>query len=162
MTSDALRAAKLEKALRDLLAVIAADDLIPESVSYMRQARAALADLPRDGDGTVNMLACVARGLEPYASELAPDINCPACGETVKTEASATQTLALWQHWNWTCPKRAHAGDAEAQGWQHPVAAEYFICPECGPRVPVDEDGCCRMCGADCAVAAAAPPQGGQ
>lgn len=32
----------LEKALRDLLDVIAADNLIPESVSYMRQARAAL------------------------------------------------------------------------------------------------------------------------
>jgi hypothetical protein len=33
----------LRVALSELLAVIAADDLIPESVSYMRQARAALA-----------------------------------------------------------------------------------------------------------------------
>jgi uncharacterized paraquat-inducible protein A len=33
---------KLETALSDLLAVIAADNLIPESVSYMRQAREAL------------------------------------------------------------------------------------------------------------------------
>lgn len=32
----------VRQALRDLLDVIAADDLIPESVSYMRQARAAL------------------------------------------------------------------------------------------------------------------------
>jgi hypothetical protein len=30
-------------ALRDLLNVIAADDLVPESVSYMQQARAAIA-----------------------------------------------------------------------------------------------------------------------
>ncbi len=30
-------------ALRDVLNVIAADDLIPETVSYMRQARAAIA-----------------------------------------------------------------------------------------------------------------------
>ena len=33
----------LQEALRDLLDVISADDLVPESVSYMRQARAALA-----------------------------------------------------------------------------------------------------------------------
>jgi hypothetical protein len=37
-----MREERLETALRDLLAVIAADDLIPESVSYMRQAREAL------------------------------------------------------------------------------------------------------------------------
>jgi len=39
-----LKEQRLETALRDLLAVISADDLIPESVSYMRQARAALLD----------------------------------------------------------------------------------------------------------------------
>ena len=38
------RKRRLETALRDLLAVISADDLIPESVSYMRQAREALLD----------------------------------------------------------------------------------------------------------------------
>lgn len=26
----------------------------------------------------------------------------------------------------------------------------HFVCPECGPLVSVDEDGCCAMCGADC------------
>jgi hypothetical protein len=36
------RERRLETALRDLLTVIAADDLIHESVSYMRQARKAL------------------------------------------------------------------------------------------------------------------------
>lgn len=34
---------ELVEALRDLLQVIATDELIPESVSYMQQARAALA-----------------------------------------------------------------------------------------------------------------------
>jgi len=24
-----------------------------------------------------------------------------------------------------------------------------FDCPECGPAIAVDEDGCCRTCGAD-------------
>jgi len=38
-------------ALRDLLDVIAADDLIPETVSYMKQARAALADQPEPASG---------------------------------------------------------------------------------------------------------------
>lgn len=36
-----------EDALRDLLGVISTDDLIPESVSYMRQAREALAAHPK-------------------------------------------------------------------------------------------------------------------
>lgn len=26
----------------------------------------------------------------------------------------------------------------------------HFICPECGPHVSTDEDGCCVTCGADC------------
>jgi hypothetical protein len=29
---------------------------------------------------------------------------------------------------------------------------EHFVCPDCGPHVKVDEDGCCAMCGADCTV----------
>lgn len=26
----------------------------------------------------------------------------------------------------------------------------YFSCKECGPKVSVDDDGCCTMCGATC------------
>lgn len=29
-----------------------------------------------------------------------------------------------------------------------------FVCPGCGPRVKADEDGCCAVCGADCAMVA--------
>lgn len=29
---------------------------------------------------------------------------------------------------------------------------EHFVCPECGPRVKADEDGCCATCGRDCRV----------
>jgi len=29
---------------------------------------------------------------------------------------------------------------------------EMFVCPECGPRVKADEDGCCTGCGLDCTV----------
>lgn len=43
MCGSRWESADVVTALRDLLAVIEADDLIPESVSYMRQARAALA-----------------------------------------------------------------------------------------------------------------------
>lgn len=36
-----------------------------------------------------------------------PDaITCPLCGELVKQVASATLSLALWQHCNWTCVRR--------------------------------------------------------
>jgi len=34
------------------------------------------------------------------------EIDCPLCGVTVKQVASATLSLALWQHLNWACPKR--------------------------------------------------------
>jgi hypothetical protein len=30
------------------------------------------------------------------------------------------------------------------------MKAEHFRCPECGPHVRADEDGCCATCGADC------------
>ena len=29
---------------------------------------------------------------------------------------------------------------------------EYFTCPNCGPRVAVDEDGCCVTCGGDTVI----------
>ena len=34
----------------------------------------------------------------------------------------------------------------------------WFRCPDCGPRIAVDEDGCCTMCGADAVAEAATPP----
>lgn len=34
----------------------------------------------------------------------------------------------------------------------------YFECPECGPRISVDEDGCCVSCGRDAVEVAAARP----
>jgi hypothetical protein len=39
----------------------------------------------------------------PAVSVAEPEIECPACGETVKQVASATLSLALWQHYTWTC-----------------------------------------------------------
>lgn len=32
-----------------------------------------------------------------------PTIDCPACGASVRQVASATLSLALWQHWEWVC-----------------------------------------------------------
>ena len=48
-------------------------------------------------------------------------------------------------------------------GSETPPVKPYFVCPACGPRVGVDEDRCCTMCGEDCTVAEAgsetpAPP----
>jgi hypothetical protein len=34
----------------------------------------------------------------------------------------------------------------------------YFWCHECGARVAVDEDGCCRTCGRDTEVVGPYPP----
>ena len=30
------------------------------------------------------------------------------------------------------------------------VLPEHFVCPDCGPFVAADDDGCCIHCGADC------------
>lgn len=32
------------------------------------------------------------------------------------------------------------------------VEPQMFVCPECGPRVMADEDGCCATCGRDCTI----------
>jgi hypothetical protein len=37
---------------------------------------------------------------------------------------------------------------------EEPVhASKHAVCPECGPHVKFDEDGCCACCGADCTEA---------
>ena len=42
---------------------------------------------------------------------------------------------------------------------QEQTARRYhFVCPECGPNVAVDEDGCCRMCGGDAHPVTDTPP----
>ena len=33
------------------------------------------------------------------------------------------------------------------------VLPECFVCPDCGPIVKADEDGCCAYCGADTTTA---------
>lgn len=33
-----------------------------------------------------------------------------------------------------------------------PKAALHWVCSLCGPHVSADEDGCCAMCGKDCAA----------
>ena len=38
------------------------------------------------------------------------EIECPLCGATVKLVASATLSLALWQHVNWVCKELSFSG----------------------------------------------------
>lgn len=55
-------------------------------------------------DALTSILAVYDHSLaEPAA---APSIDCPLCGETVQQVASATLSLALWQHVNWKCSRR--------------------------------------------------------
>jgi len=55
----------------------------------------------------IGLLVAVESELSHVLAERpAETIDCPVCGETVSQVASATLSLALWQHWNWTCPKR--------------------------------------------------------
>lgn len=51
-------------------------------------------------------------------ASLSPQIACPVCGEVVKQVASATLDLALWQHYNWVCPKRASLSPSSPQAWE--------------------------------------------
>jgi hypothetical protein len=63
------------------------------------------------------LLREAAASLSPAArAEESPQIDCPLCGETVQQVASATLSLALWQHCNWTCPKlHGPAGGARGE-----------------------------------------------
>lgn len=47
------------------------------------------------------------------------------------------------------------------QGGEEEPQTEHFRCPDCGPRIKADEDGCCTMCGADCTIESM-PEQGGE
>jgi len=47
---------------------------------------------------------CLLVRAEPPAEGWRPtEIDCPLCGTTVQQVASATLSLALWQHVNWAC-----------------------------------------------------------
>jgi rubrerythrin len=57
------------------------------------------------------------------------------CGEQMLTHA---------------CPKELRRVTAERDALRATLAvAAPWVCPECGPHVRVDEDGCCATCGAD-------------
>ena len=43
------------------------------------------------------------------------EIDCPLCGATVQQVASATLSLALWQHVNWTCSKAGTGDEAQSR-----------------------------------------------
>lgn len=69
--------------------------------------------------------------------------HCLACGELIPLDlpigfAEFLSRLRAFEKEHARCP-------AVAKGW----------CPQCGPRVAVDEDGCCEACGATAAGAGA-------
>jgi DNA repair exonuclease SbcCD ATPase subunit len=53
--------------------------------------------------------------LREWTTEDTPQIDCPLCGVTVKQVASATLSLALWQHVNWVCEKAKEVASLRAQ-----------------------------------------------
>ncbi len=78
-----------------------------------------------------------------------PQIDCPLCGVTVKQVASATLSLALWQHVNWVC-----------QSAQQDRARTTLIC-HCGyamlPMNTVEHVYGCTKCGNTVRLAASHP-----
>ncbi len=48
-----------------------------------------------------------------------PQIDCPLCGVTVKQVASATLSLALWQHVNWVCQSAQQERARQQQEREH-------------------------------------------
>lgn len=67
--------------------------------------------------------------------------------------------------WTWAVKRIAYRQGYDAghlAGWKASSALatqtyeqtrpRSFSCPTCGPRVAVDDDGCCRTCGADTTV----------
>lgn len=52
------------------------------------------------------------------AQREATAIACPMCGEQVIQKASATLSLALWQHVNWACKREAGRAEAQPVNWE--------------------------------------------
>jgi len=69
---------------------------------------------------------------------------CPACGGSgeVPDEFGG---ITLSGNWAKKIPCLSCQPPKQPKG-------DCFVCPECGPEVPVDEDGCCHNCGADCQI----------
>lgn len=71
--------------------------------------------------------AMIAEARATAAEAQANAIDCPLCGESVKLVASATLSLALWQHVNWTCqssPKALQAQLTAVRAIRDEIAAE--------------------------------------
>lgn len=89
------------------------------SVMQLEEARmATLQDLRADiirsaarGQGPTFIAAKLDMLIEKANAK--PVIDCPLCGVRVEQVASATLSLALWQHVNWVCAK---ARQREAEG----------------------------------------------
>ncbi len=57
------------------------------------------------------------------------NIDCPLCGVNVKQVASATLSLALWQHVGWVCPKSREAASRAALIALRPYIRHDRECP---------------------------------
>jgi hypothetical protein len=53
----------------------------------------------------LDMLIAKATFADVLSANTNPAIDCPLCGVSVEQVASATLSLALWQHVNWVCAK---------------------------------------------------------
>lgn len=97
-------------------------------------------------------------------------IDCPLCCETIVQVASATLSLALWQHVNWKCSRQASLPpsvpqlqekkedtntrvDAMGDSTDNPTASEYEVvpsprCSECRTELPPERGrlSVCEAC----------------
>ncbi len=86
-------------------------------------------------------------------------LECPKCVDILRTDeriatASTSSHVALR-----AAERRAEAAEAQVTRLTEQLdRIAPMVCPECGPHVRVDEDGCCATCGADAALAPATPP----
>ncbi len=87
MSTDKAVAPPLPEAVRALQRIVPAD--LEAEETWLRNAEYVRLD---------DVLALV-----EVAAQQERVIDCPLCGTTVKQVASATLSLALWQHVNWVC-----------------------------------------------------------
>lgn len=108
------------------------------TISKCRSADEALREALRHSDA--NLLKAIDESLRDGAEIVKQVEQQFAVPGKIKIRIDDPETRAVWE-----TAQKAKAEVARWPAWKRGESATW--CPQCGPRVSVDEDGCCVSCG---------------
>jgi hypothetical protein len=123
---------------------LAADEAASEYASGLEEAN-------REGGEADKLIAALRAEVERRGELLRRMINrCRRCKGTGQIRLGS---LALQGPYDRREPRACpDCSEARAALIEREGGEVYWVCPECGPRIAADEDGCCASCGADCTI----------